>query len=189
MAHERSVRFSAANAMSFIDNITKKVTQGVERAKFEADKLQRTLRLETELNDLKKQVDGKRLEFGDRALELFKAGKIQSPTLGEILRAIEGLQVRVTLKEEELKLSQADTYTETPGFTPPAAQQVPISVAPQQTQPPPSYTAPAPTPPSYTPPAPNPAPQASTKTCANCGFQMPATAQFCPSCGTRISGV
>ena len=37
--------------MSFIDNITRKATQAVERAKFEADKLQRNLRLESELND------------------------------------------------------------------------------------------------------------------------------------------
>lgn len=156
--------------MSFIDNITKKVSQSVERAKFEAEKLQRTLRMESELNDLKKQVEGKRLEFGDRALELFKAGKIQSPTLGEILRAIEALQARVTLKEEELKLAQAEVYTEPPQQAPPPAQaqQVPISVAPPPQQ------------------APPPVQPTGTKACPNCGFQMPGTAVFCPSCGNRV---
>jgi hypothetical protein len=158
--------------MSFLDNITKKASQAVDRAKFEADKLQRTLRLESEMNDLKKQLDGKRLEFGDRALDLFRAGKIQSPTLGSLLRDIETFQSRVVIKEEELRLAQAENFSENPYAPPPppAAQHVPVSSEP------------------YTPPpsAPGPTPSGATKPCPNCQFQMPLTAQFCPSCGTRV---
>jgi hypothetical protein len=171
--------------MSFLDNITKRVTQGVERAKFETDKIQRTLKMESELGDLKKQLDGKRLEFGDRALELYRAGMIQSPTLGAILREIEAFQQKLTLKEEELKIAQADQFAEaTVVPPPPAAQYVPVSVE--------VPVAPAaPPPPTYTPPTPavqpTSAPSASTKACPNCQFQMPPTAVFCPSCGTRIS--
>lgn len=170
--------------MSFIDNITRKATQAVERAKFEADKLQRNLRLESELNDFKRQRDGKRLEFGDRALELFRAGKIQSPTLGGLLREIEALNAQVTLKEEELRLAQGDNF---PDPTPdPTTQYVPVSTAPSSYTPPgsTSYTPPAST--QYTPPG-NPASGLPTKACANCQFQMPTTAQFCPNCGTRIA--
>ncbi|MDZ4721278.1 MAG: zinc-ribbon domain-containing protein [Roseiflexaceae bacterium] len=178
--------------MSFLDNITKRVTQGVERAKFEADKIQRTLKMEAELGDLKKQLDGKRLEFGDRALELYRAGMIQSPTLGAILREIEAFQQKLTLKEEELKIAQSDQFTE-PRVIPPAptAQHVPVSVeAPvAQAAPPPSTYNPQP--PTYNSPPPvvqpTSAPQSSTKSCPNCQFQMPSTAVFCPSCGTRVS--
>jgi zinc-ribbon domain len=174
--------------MSFLDNLTKKVSQGVERAKFEADKIQRTLKLENELGELKKHVDNKRLEFGDRALELYRAGMIQSPTLGSILREIEGFQQKTTLKEEELKLAQAEQFVE-PGNSPmPTAQSVPVSVepaaAPGYTPPAPSYTPPPA--PSYTPPA--AATQSGTKNCPNCQFEMPTTAVFCPNCGMRISG-
>jgi hypothetical protein len=165
--------------MSFIDNLLKKGTQGIERAKFEAEKIQRTLRMESELNDLKKSLDSKRLEFGDRALELYRAGMIQSPTLGSILRDIETFQQKVTLKEEELKIAQAEQFVDPAGTsspTPPSAQSVPVSVE-------------APPAPTYTPP---PAPEApatpvvSTKPCPSCGFMMPMTSVFCPSCGTRI---
>lgn len=169
--------------MSFIDNLTKKAMQSAERAKFELDKIQRTLRLETELGDMKKLVDSKRLEFGDRALELYRAGMIQSPTLGSILREIEVAQQKLTVKEEELKLAQAEQFQEPAGSAPPPAQSVPVSVEP--TSPPPTY---APPPPTYTPPPPAaPAAPAGMKSCPNCQFQMPQTAVFCPSCGTRLS--
>lgn len=158
--------------MSFIDNFTKKVTQGVERAKFEAEKIQRTLRLETELGDLKKQVDSKRLEFGDRALELYRAGMIQSPTLGALLREIKSFQQKVTLKEEELKLAQADQFVDPVAPPTPTAQSVPVSVEPASS------------------PAGASRPVAATgvRSCPNCQFQMPNTAVFCPSCGTRVTG-
>ena len=80
--------------MGFLDNLGKTITQGVDRAKFEADKLQKNLRLQNEISELKRQIDGKRMEFGDRALELFKAGQFQSATLSEILQAMDALRAR-----------------------------------------------------------------------------------------------
>ena len=44
-------------------------------------------KLQSEINDLKRQIDGNRIEFGDRAIQLYRAGQIQSPTLGELLPA------------------------------------------------------------------------------------------------------
>ena len=163
--------------MSFIDNISKKISEGVERAKFEAEKVQRTMSLQSELGDLKRQLDGKRMEFGDRSLELYRAGKIQSPTLGEIMRAMEQLQVAITLKQEELKLAQGNSYVEPPPSGPPPAQNVPVSVAP-----------PTP-PPSQAPQGAQARPGAmpGTKVCPTCNFQMPSTAMFCPNCGLRIA--
>ena len=156
--------------MGFLDNLTKTISQGVDRAKFEADKFQKITRVQNEINELRRQIDAKRLEFGDRALDLYKAGQIQSATLGEILKAMESLQTSVTLKEEELKAAQAEVFVEP---TPPAgmqAQQVPIS---SEQQP----GAPAQTPASA---------QAGVKSCPNCQFEMPAAAMFCPNCGARV---
>jgi hypothetical protein len=110
---------------------------------------------------------------------------IQSPTLGAILREIEAFQQKLTLKEEELKIAQADQFAEpTVVPPPPPSQHVPVSVevpVAQAAPPPAMYTPPPPT------VQPTSAPQANTKPCPNCQFQMPPTAMFCPSCGTRIS--
>lgn len=152
--------------MGFLDNISKTISQGVDRAKFEAEKFQRTTKLQNEITELRRQFDANRLDFSDRAIQLFRAGQIQSATLGELLRAIDALQSSITLKEEELKQAQADVFIE-PAQSAVQPQHVPITTEP----------APA-TPTQQT--------VAGTKFCPNCRFQMPVSAAFCPNCGTRL---
>ena len=153
--------------MGFLDNLSKSISQGVDRAKFEAEKFQKTTRIQGELGELRKQIDGKRAELGDRAFELYKAGQIQSPTLGDMVKALDALRASITLKEEELKTAQAEVFAEP---TPPAGTPVP-----------PASAAPRPAAPAATPGQ----PVAVTKSCPNCQFQMPAAAVFCPNCGAR----
>jgi hypothetical protein len=152
--------------MGFLDNIGKSISQGVDRAKFEAEKFQRTAKLQSDMTELRRQLDGNRFEFADRAIQLFRAGQIQSASLGELLKAIDSLQTAVTLKEEELKAAQAEVFIEKPAAPMPQAQQVPISSEPPQ---------------QVRPQAP-----AGTKMCPNCQFQMPSSAVFCPNCGARL---
>jgi hypothetical protein len=155
--------------MGFLDNLSKSIGQGIDRAKFEADKFQKVTRIQNEIFELKKQIDAKRLEFGDRAYELYKAGQIQSATLAEIQQNIEALRASVTLKEEELKTAQAEVFVEPTPSSGVQAQQVPISVE-QPSQ----------------PPAAQPSTQATGTACPNCGFQVPPSAMFCPNCGARM---
>jgi hypothetical protein len=154
--------------MGFLDNLSKTISQGVDRAKFEADKFQRTTRLQNEINELKRQIDANRMEFGDRAIQLFRAGQIQSATLGEILKAMDALQGSITLKEEELKTAQSEVFVEPTPVAGVQAQNIPISSEPP-TQARPQATAPA-----------------DMKFCPNCQFQMPTSAMFCPNCGARL---
>jgi len=149
--------------MGFLDNLTKSISQGVDRAKFEAEKFQRTTRLQGEINDLQHQIDSRRAELGDRAFELYKAGQIQSPTLADLVKGLEALRSSVTLKEEELKAAQAVAFVE----------------------PAPAPSAPPPPAPAATPPVAASQSVAVTKNCPNCQFQMPAAAMFCPNCGAR----
>ena len=150
--------------MGFLDNLSKSLSQGVDRAKFEADKFQKTTRLQNELTELKRQIDVQRIDFGDRAIQLYRAGQIQSSSLGEILKALDALQASVTLKEEELKAAQAEIFVDKTPVTGVPAQQVPITTEPSS------------------------ASQAATgtKICPNCQFQMPTAAMFCPNCGARL---
>jgi hypothetical protein len=153
--------------MGFLDNLSKSISQGVDRAKFEAEKFQKTTRIQGEIGELKKQIDGKRAELGDRAFELYKAGQIQSPTLGDLVKALEALRAGITLKEEELKTAQAEIFVEpTPPAGTPSAP--PAGGAPQPSQ-----------------PTTHGQPVAVAKSCPNCQFQMPAAAVFCPNCGAR----
>jgi hypothetical protein len=154
--------------MGFLDNLSKTISQGVDRAKFEADKFQKTTRLQNEINELKRQIDANRMEFGDRAIQLFRVGQIQSATLGEILKAMDALQGSITLKEEELKTSQSEVFVEPTPTASMQAHNVPISSEPP-TQARPPDAAPA-----------------GMKFCPNCQFQMPTSAMFCPNCGARL---
>lgn len=155
--------------MGFLDELSRKLSEGVDRARFEAEKFQRVTAIQGELSNLRRQVDAKRLEFGDRAIELLKAGAIQSPTLAALLREIEALQASLTLKEEELRHVQGQVFIEPAPA--PRAQHVPVSVDPPR---------------PATPEPPPLQPVAGGKVCPSCGFQMPQTAVFCPNCGLRV---
>lgn len=152
--------------MGFLDQISKQITQGVDRAKFEAEKFQKTTRLQGEANELRRQIDTKLGELGQRAYELQRAGQINSASLAELASAIDQMRSSLVGKEEDLKQAQAEVFVEPPPVVetaPPTAQQVPISYEP------------------------TPQPAASSKICGVCNFQMPASAMFCPNCGTRVA--
>jgi hypothetical protein len=156
--------------MGLLDNLSKTIQQGVDRAKFEAEKFQKTTRLQGELNEFKRQFDAKLMELGQRAYDLQRAGQINAPSIGQLAGTLDQLRATMLAKEEELNLAMNDNFPEPPApASPPAAQSVPIS-----------YETP---PPVVTPPPATPA----QKICPTCGFQMPGTAMFCPNCGTRVS--
>jgi hypothetical protein len=152
--------------MGFLDQISKTLSQGVDRAKFEAEKFQKTTRLQGEVNEFRRQLDAKLIELGQRAYDLQRAGQINVPSISEMSSAVDQLRATLVVKEEELKLSQNDMFIEPMSPTVAPSQQVPIS-----------YDAPVASPPQAVGP----------KACGNCGFQMPATAMFCPSCGARTA--
>jgi len=166
--------------MGFLDNLSKTLSQGIDRAKFEAEKFQRVSRLQGELTELQRQIDNRRMECGDRSIDLYRAGQINSPTIGELSSAIDSLRASLIVKEEELKRAQAENFVEPPPTAPPAgqSQQVPIS-----------YEAPRPSapPPSVQPSAGSAVSGSATKACPSCQFQMPASAIFCPNCGARVT--
>ncbi|ACL25450.1 zinc ribbon domain-containing protein [Chloroflexus aggregans] len=153
--------------MGLLDQIGKTLSQVTDRAKFEAEKFQKTTRLQLEINELRRQVDLKLMELGQRAYDLQRAGHIHAPSLAELSLAIDQLRATLVAREEELKQAQSEVFVEpTPTTPPPAtsptAQSVPISEAP------------------------SPTPAAGSKICGQCGFVMPSHAIFCPNCGTRV---
>jgi hypothetical protein len=172
--------------MRFLDQVGKAVSQGIDRARFEADKFQKTSRIQGELSALNDELNGVWIEMGQRTYDLCKTGTINPASFSDLIQRIEELRVEVTRKEDELRLAQAEAYVEPPPG--PAAQSVPVEH--QQHPPPPSSqpdpAAPGPVAPGGPPATPPSSPQAGTKTCPACSFQMPAHAVFCPKCGFRV---
>lgn len=161
--------------MSFFDSIGKTFGQGVDRVKFEAEKFQKINRLQGDINELRKQVDQRRVELGDLAYNMYKSGKFDASLLTPAVQVLDSLRASLALKESELQTAQKEEVPASPPATSPAsnAQNVPISVEPP-TQAPASYSAPA------------QATSGNQKRCPNCNFAMPASALFCPNCGSRV---
>lgn len=117
--------------MGFLDSLSKTFTAGVDRAKFEADKFQRTSRVSGEINNIKSQIDTNVRQLGERALELYQQGSLTAPEIASLAQIIAQLREQQTQKEAELNEAQNETieaWQATQPQTPstPSAQNVPI---------------------------------------------------------------
>lgn len=156
--------------MGFLDNISKTISHGVDRAKFEADKFQKVSRIQGKLHELNKQLNDKMIELGQRAYDLHRAGHIQAPSIAGMAQTIDQLRAEIVMREEDLKAAQAETYVEPSPPAVPPSQPIPVSHD--------SVAQEAPAAPSTS--------ATSTKPCPNCRFQMPMHSVFCPNCGLRV---
>ncbi|GIV96512.1 MAG: zinc ribbon domain-containing protein [Herpetosiphonaceae bacterium] len=143
--------------MGFLDNLGKTISQGVDRAKFEAEKLQRTNRIKGEINDLQQQIETNLRQLGERAMELHRQGSLQAPEIGSLVQMIEQLQTQIAAKQSELTAVQNETFEQQAGARGQQAE------SQHQAQ-----------------------PGASTISCPTCGTALPAGAAFCGNCGARI---
>lgn len=119
--------------MGFLDSLSKTLSSGVDRAKFEADKFQRTSRISGEVNNIKSQIDTNVRQLGERALELYQQGAISAPEIASLAQIIAQLRDQQTQRERELNDAQNETFEvwQTTQPQQPTAggssQQVPIS--------------------------------------------------------------
>jgi BMFP domain-containing protein YqiC len=191
--------------MGFLDQLSKTFTSGVDRAKFEADKFQRTSRISGEVNNIKSQVDTNIRQLGERALELYQQGTITAPEVGSLAQIIAQLRDQLALKEAELNTAQNETFEAwqagQPQTSDAPAQSVPISDADDTTvASAPSwagrtYDAPESTDmsgsglPNTSSVGGQPAVGDTPYACPNCGYSLPNNAAFCPNCGNRMERV
>jgi len=198
--------------MGFLDSLSKTLSSGVDRAKFEADKFQRTSRISGEVNNIKSQIDTNIRQLGERALELYQQGTISAPEIASLAQIISQLRSQQTQKESELSEAQNETFevwqVSQPQATP-TSQNVPISTeiggstADTSTTSGTGATNPSFTGRVYSMPEstdisgsglPNsssvgsPTAVGSTPyACPNCGYSVPNNAMFCPNCGNRVT--
>ncbi len=193
--------------MGFLDQLSKTLSSGVDRAKFEAEKFQRTSRISGEVNNIKSQVDTNVRQLGERALELYQQGVITAPEIGSLAQIITQLREQLALKEAELTAAQNETFeawqASQPQTSDAPAQSVPISDARETDASSGSPAAPSWAGRSYDVPEsadlsgsglPNassiggqPAVGETPYACPNCGYSLPNNAVFCPNCGNRVT--
>jgi hypothetical protein len=187
--------------MGLLEQLGKSVSQGLDRARFEAEKFQKVSRIQGEVNEIKKTIDSKLIDLGQRAYDLQRAGQISFSSVAELANNIDELRSMLVLKEEELTEAQSHIYEEDESMqinVPPPIhspnierggpenaswQQKPQPSAPQPSAPQPSARQPAPQqqgPQRQTPEEDTP------KVCPVCHFRMSSRAVYCPNCGYHV---
>ena len=159
--------------MGFLDNLKGSLSQGADRVKFEAEKLQKTNRIRSEIGDLQTQIATNFGMLGQRAYELQKQGQINVAEIGSLTQMIDDLQTRLQSLSQELEQAQVEQFQPQPQpMQQPSypAQSVPIDQQPQ-------YPAPVPS---------APPPATAGGACPSCGTALSPDSAFCPNCGTRV---
>lgn len=126
--------------MGFLDSLSKTLTSGVDRAKFEADKFQRTSRISGEINNVKSQIDTNIRQLGERALELYQNGVITAPEIASLAQIIAQLRDQNTQKENELSAANAETFETWQASQPQGQGTAPAQSVPISSEPSTSYT-------------------------------------------------
>jgi len=96
--------------MAFFDELAKKVSKGFDQASFEAEKLVRVNKLKADLATLQKDLVEAKAALGDKVMELYDAGSLAVPELGDPIKAVTVLVGRIELQEKEVATAQAETY-------------------------------------------------------------------------------
>ncbi|MBA3944577.1 MAG: zinc-ribbon domain-containing protein [Herpetosiphonaceae bacterium] len=179
--------------MGFLDNLSKTLSTGTDRVKFEAEKFQRTNKISGEVNNLKSQVDTNLRQLGERTLELYQQGSITAPDVASLAQIIAQLRDQLSVKEKEYEEAQSATFESTEHHTGTSAtgmpaQQVPITSETTHSSAPAVGATPVEhlgtLPPASSVPVAGTTPYA----CPNCGYSLPQGAVFCPNCGAKQTG-
>ena len=100
--------------MSFLDKLSKGVGRAAEQAKFEADKLVRVNRLNSDVEELVSQSEQATAAIGTRVMELQRTGALQVPDLDEAIRRVETLKGQLSAKRTELEAAKVETFEGVP---------------------------------------------------------------------------
>ncbi len=166
-----------------------------DKARFEADRQLRIMRLNMTISGLRKQLAAAKEQIAAQALELYRAGKLGDTELASFLQQAIELEKQIAQKEAEIEAIKSEPVpVSVPTPVPVPAKQpatyghlcsrertplpaealfCPTCGAPAIDVPPPEATA-------------EPSPPTGEPTCSSCGKAVPPEAIFCPHCGTRL---
>jgi hypothetical protein len=193
--------------MSFLDKLTKAVSDTVDQGKKQVDQFMRIQKVKGEIGAEEQKIRdaGTRAEqvkqaIGDVVIARLKAGTLIDPELqaqADRVSAIDveiaGCQAVIEQKKEEIVRIEAEgkatPVTPAPSVAPPAPATDDLPPLPGQ-----PFSVPAAVPPPLPgappaaagPVAPPPLPASATRACPQCGAQVPVNATFCTECGAKL---
>jgi hypothetical protein len=88
------------HSMRFLDQFGKAANNMIDRARFEAEKFQKTSRIQGELGEIKQRLDAKWIEMGQRAYDLYHTGNMQTASFADLVQEIDQLRIEITKKED-----------------------------------------------------------------------------------------
>ncbi len=96
--------------MALFDKLSKGVSRAAEQARFEADKLMRINKLNSEVGELAHQKDQTIAGIGNKVIELRAAGTLQMPELDELIGQVQVLEGQIAAKKAELEVVKASKF-------------------------------------------------------------------------------
>ena len=96
--------------MALFDKLAKKVTRGMSRTAFEADKLRRATEIKAKISSLRKEMAGLHAAVAGRVIELCREGTLELPELDDEIQAVLALESQIEEKDEELRAAQAEEF-------------------------------------------------------------------------------
>ena len=90
--------------MSLVD----RMKHGVDVTKFKADQVLRVRRVESEINELRRQISDVRAQIASTTLALYDQAALQNPELQKLCRAIDDLKAQIATKESLIEAIRAE---------------------------------------------------------------------------------
>jgi len=162
--------------------------QGMATAKWKADQLVRSNKVQQEISNVKREIATARDQIAGVVLDMRQRGEQVPAELEPVCASIDGLMATLAEHEAQLATINAEQAPAAPGAAPAyAAPGAATKVCPScHTNVPAAAMfcttcgfnfaqAPA-----------APAPEKTTVTCPNCHFEVPGGSAFCPNCGARV---
>jgi uncharacterized phage infection (PIP) family protein YhgE len=171
--------------MSFLDRVTKAVGDAVDRGKKEVDQFMRIQKIngligesEKKISQCEAQIQQVKLDIGEHAVQMLRAGTLTSPELQAMVDQIAASEQQVAAeqsaileKKAEIEKIKAEDQTPAAGQAEGEAPDAAASAAPA--------AAPVPSQPAVA--------GSPFRFCPQCGAPASGSGSFCMQCGARLT--
>ncbi len=189
--------------MSFLDRVTKAVSDTVDRGKKEVDQFMRIQKVKGEITqqeqairDAAARAQNVKQEIGDAVIARLRTGALTDPALQQMADRVSAIESEVAAhqaviaeKRTEIARIEAEGPAAAPAVAPTGGPVASPAAPPAGSS---AAAAPPPLPgaaavPAASATAPPPLPGSATRACPRCGANAPEGAATCTACGANLS--